>query len=95
MGSENGGNEMTRVLGRMRRIDDKRGAVRVEDVYDTDISDLWSAITEPQRLTPLCGRVAVGRPPCYNYGRCDIHGESSARDRERSPGLPAPVFGGL
>lgn len=41
---------MTRVLGSMRRIDDKRGAVRVEDVYDTDISDLWSAITEPQRL---------------------------------------------
>jgi uncharacterized protein YndB with AHSA1/START domain len=34
----------------MRRIDDTRGAVRVEDVYDTDIGDLWSAITKPQRL---------------------------------------------
>jgi uncharacterized protein YndB with AHSA1/START domain len=41
---------MNRILGSMRRIDEKRGAVRVEDVYDTDIADLWSAITEPHRL---------------------------------------------
>jgi uncharacterized protein YndB with AHSA1/START domain len=34
----------------MRRIDEARGAVRVEDVYDTDIGDLWSAVTEPRRL---------------------------------------------
>jgi len=41
---------MNRILGSMRQIDDKRGAVRVEDVYATDIADLWSAITEPHRL---------------------------------------------
>lgn len=41
---------MNQILGTMRRIDDKRGAVRVEDVYDTEIADLWSAITEPERL---------------------------------------------
>jgi uncharacterized protein YndB with AHSA1/START domain len=41
---------MNRILGGMRRIDEKRGAVRVEDVYETDIGDLWSAITEPDRL---------------------------------------------
>ena len=41
---------MNRMLGSMRRIDEARGAVRVEDVYDTDIADLWSAITEPDRL---------------------------------------------
>lgn len=41
---------MTGILGSMRRIDERRGAVRVEDVYDTDIDDLWSAITEPERL---------------------------------------------
>jgi hypothetical protein len=41
---------MSRILGSMRRLDQKRGAVRVEDVYDTDITDLWSAITEPHRL---------------------------------------------
>ncbi len=42
---------MNGILGSMRRIDDERGAVRVEDVYDTDIADLWSAITEPDRLS--------------------------------------------
>ena len=41
---------MNGILGTMRRIDERRGAVRVEDVYDTDIADLWSAVTEPERL---------------------------------------------
>jgi uncharacterized protein YndB with AHSA1/START domain len=41
---------MTHILGSMRAIGERRGAVRVEDVYDTDIADLWSAITEPSRL---------------------------------------------
>jgi uncharacterized protein YndB with AHSA1/START domain len=41
---------MNQILGSMRRLDETRGAVRVEDVYDTDIADLWSAITEPHRL---------------------------------------------
>ena len=41
---------MNRILGSMRRIDEVRGAVRVEDVYDTEIGDLWSAVTEPARL---------------------------------------------
>jgi uncharacterized protein YndB with AHSA1/START domain len=41
---------MTAILGSMLRLDDKHGAVRVEDVYDTDIADLWSAMTEPERL---------------------------------------------
>jgi uncharacterized protein YndB with AHSA1/START domain len=41
---------MSGIRGSMRRIDQKRGAVRVEDVYGTDIADLWSAVTEPDRL---------------------------------------------
>lgn len=48
---------MNRIIGTMRRIDDKRGAVRVEDVYATDIGDLWSAITEPDRLARWIARV--------------------------------------
>ena len=48
---------MNRIIGTMRRIDDERGAVRVEDVYDTDIGDLWSAITEPDRLVRWVARV--------------------------------------
>lgn len=39
-----------RIIGAMRRIDDSVGAVRVEDVYDTGIDDLWSALTRPERL---------------------------------------------
>ena len=36
--------------GTMRRLDDGRGVVRVEDVYDTDLDDLWRACTTPERL---------------------------------------------
>ncbi len=36
--------------GTMRTLDESRGAVRVEDVYDTDIDDLWEACTAPERL---------------------------------------------
>lgn len=37
-------------IGSMRALDPTRGAVRVEDLYDTDISDLWRACTTPDRL---------------------------------------------
>ena len=54
---------MNEVIGSMRRIDEKRGAVRVEDVYDTDIADLWSAITDPDRLARWYGRVSGDMRP--------------------------------
>jgi uncharacterized protein YndB with AHSA1/START domain len=38
-----------RVLGSLRAADCK-GVVRIEDRYDTDIHDLWSALTQPRRL---------------------------------------------
>jgi uncharacterized protein YndB with AHSA1/START domain len=38
-----------RILGSLRTADGK-GVVRMEDRYDTDIDDLWSALTEPDRL---------------------------------------------
>ena len=37
------------VLGEVRR-DGDRGTVHIEDVYDTDIDDLWRAVSEPERL---------------------------------------------
>src|SRR5689334_23155860 len=37
-------------IGTMRALDAERGAVHVEDVYDTDIDDLWNACTTPDRL---------------------------------------------
>lgn len=47
----------TRILGTLRRLDDERGAVRMEDVYDTDLADLWSAVTDPERLARWIAKV--------------------------------------
>jgi len=47
-----------RVIGTMRALDETRGAVRVEDVYDTDIKDLWEACTTPQRLARWIAEVS-------------------------------------
>jgi uncharacterized protein YndB with AHSA1/START domain len=38
-----------RVMGSMRD-EDGTGTVRMQDRFDTDIDDLWSALTEPGRL---------------------------------------------
>ena len=50
--------------GTMSAQDDERGTVRVEDVYDTDIEDLWRACTEPERLArwvaQVTGELRVG-----------------------------------
>ena len=46
----------TRILGSLRSADGK-GVVRIEDRYDTDIDDLWSAITDPRRLARWHGQV--------------------------------------
>jgi uncharacterized protein YndB with AHSA1/START domain len=40
----------TRIIGSLRRLDDGKGAVTMEDLYDTGIDDLWSAVTDPDRL---------------------------------------------
>jgi uncharacterized protein YndB with AHSA1/START domain len=39
----------TRIVGSLRSADGK-GTVRMQDRYDTDIDDLWSALTDPRRL---------------------------------------------
>ena len=39
----------TRILGTLR-TEDGRGVIHMEDVYPTDIDDLWSAISDPARL---------------------------------------------
>lgn len=47
-----------RIIGTMRALDETRGAVRVEDVYDTDIQDLWEACTTPGRLARWIAEVS-------------------------------------
>jgi uncharacterized protein YndB with AHSA1/START domain len=53
----------TRIVGTMR-IENGTGVVRVEDRFDADINDLWSAVTDPARLAQwLCevkGDLRVG-----------------------------------
>ena len=46
----------SRILGSLRRADGT-GVVRIEDRYDTDIDDLWSALTDPGRLARWHGQV--------------------------------------
>jgi len=46
----------TRILGSLRSADGT-GVVRIEDRYDTDIEDLWSALTDPGRLARWHGQV--------------------------------------
>ncbi len=53
-----------RTLGTLHRLDADRGAVRVEDVYATDVEDLWDACTDPDRLVrwvaDVSGELEVG-----------------------------------
>lgn len=45
-----------RTLGILRAADGK-GIVRLEDRFDTGIDDLWSALTDPRRLSRWLGEV--------------------------------------
>jgi uncharacterized protein YndB with AHSA1/START domain len=45
-----------RILGGLRSADG-RGVVRMQDRFDTDIGDLWSALTDPLRLVRWIGEV--------------------------------------
>ncbi len=45
-----------RILGTVRS-DGGKGVVRIEDRFDTDIDDLWSALTDPRRLAKWIGEV--------------------------------------
>jgi uncharacterized protein YndB with AHSA1/START domain len=45
------------ITGTMRALDEKRGAIRVEDTYATDIADLWDACTTPERLARWIAQV--------------------------------------
>jgi uncharacterized protein YndB with AHSA1/START domain len=56
----------TRILGSLRSADGK-GVVRVEDRYDTDIDDLWSALTDPRRLARWIGEVEGDLRPGGEY----------------------------
>jgi uncharacterized protein YndB with AHSA1/START domain len=45
-----------RIIGSLRSADGK-GVVRMQDRFDTDIGDVWSALTDPARLARWIGEV--------------------------------------
>lgn len=45
-----------RIIGTLSAADGK-GVVRLEDRFDTDVDDLWSALTDPSRLSRWLGQV--------------------------------------
>lgn len=45
-----------RILGTLRSVDGT-GVARMQDRFDTDIDDLWSALTDPDRLARWLGEV--------------------------------------
>ena len=48
----------TETTGTMRALDAERGAIRVEELYDTHIDDLWEACTDPERLARWIAEVS-------------------------------------
>jgi uncharacterized protein YndB with AHSA1/START domain len=65
-----------RILGSLRSADGK-GVVRVEVRYDTDIDELWSALTDPGRLARWYGQVAGDLSP---GGEFSLHVEDADSD---------------
>jgi len=48
--------DMGTIVGSLRAVDGK-AVVRMEDAFGTDAEDLWSALTDPQRLARWVARV--------------------------------------
>ena len=65
-----------RILGSLRSADGT-GVVRIEDRYDTDIDDLWSALTDPGRLARWYGEVAGDLRP---GGEFRLHVDDAGMD---------------
>jgi uncharacterized protein YndB with AHSA1/START domain len=66
-----------RILGSLRSADGK-GVVRIEDRYETDIDDLWSAITDPARLARWWGVVEGDLRPGGEF-RLSVEWEGTGR----------------
>jgi uncharacterized protein YndB with AHSA1/START domain len=68
----------SRILGGLMAVNGK-GAVRVQDRYETDIDDLWEALTSPDRLARWYGQV---EGDLRQGGRFRLHAEASDLDSE-------------
>lgn len=60
-----------RILGSLRSADGK-GVVRIEDRFDSDVDDLWLALTDPARLARWYGQIEGDlRPGGEFHGRLE------------------------
>jgi uncharacterized protein YndB with AHSA1/START domain len=86
------------LLAEVRRVGDT-GTVHVEDVFDTDIDDLWRAVTEPERLArwiaTVEGDLRVGgtiraefRSSFEGPGRIDVCDAPHRLQVTMNPGTP-------
>jgi uncharacterized protein YndB with AHSA1/START domain len=60
------GNAHSRIFGSLRSAGGT-GVVRLEDGYDTEIDDLWEALTDPARLARWYGAVEGDLRPCGQF----------------------------
>jgi uncharacterized protein YndB with AHSA1/START domain len=67
----------TRILGSLGSAQGK-GLVRIEDRYETDIDDLWSAVTDPARLARWFGQIEGDLRPGGEF-RATVEGERIGR----------------
>jgi uncharacterized protein YndB with AHSA1/START domain len=67
-----------RILGSLRSADGK-GIVRMEDRFDTDIDDLWSALTDPRRLARWHSQVEGDLRLGGEFHRISSDGEGTGR----------------
>jgi uncharacterized protein YndB with AHSA1/START domain len=67
-----------RILGSLRSADGQ-GIVRMEDRFDTDIEDLWSALIDPRRLARWYGDVEGDLRLGGTFNRRSSDGESTGR----------------
>jgi len=107
MTSNTPGND--RVLGSLR-TEDGQGIARIEDRFGTGIDDVWSALTEPQRLVRWYGEVAgdlrvggefhVRHADGERTGHVDAcvpprHFRIRLRDADARPGQPEEIVMGF
>ena len=64
-----------------RALADGAGVVRIEDRYDTDIDDLWQAITDPRRLSRWYGEVTGDLRPGGEFQEYISDAELTSRGR--------------
>ena len=77
-----------RIIGTLQQTGADEGSVRVEDVFDTGIEDLWEACTDPERLArwfaPVSGELREG-------GTFTIHFDDADTPRCRVVSCEAPT----